>query len=159
MGLNNALQTVLQNINHFTNMNKNSKIITGAIIIAALFFYGGYSYANHMSNAGRQSKIPSEIFMRGNGTNMNNRSIANFTGGTVLSKDNQSLTVKGPDGSSKIVFYSDSTQIMKTVSGTVNDLTIGANVTIESKSNPDGSITAQSVQIRPARPATTTPVQ
>ncbi|MFZ2593421.1 MAG: hypothetical protein WAX38_01455 [Minisyncoccia bacterium] len=71
--------------------------------------------------------------------------------GEVLSIDDTSLTVKLRDGSSKIVFYGkDSTTVQKSVSGALADVTAGINVMVMGKANADGSVTAESVQIRPA---------
>ncbi|MDE1874611.1 MAG: hypothetical protein KGH68_00895, partial [Patescibacteria group bacterium] len=78
--------------------------------------------------------------------------------GTVIAKDSQSITVQAPDGSgSKIVFVNSSTQVFKTDQGSLNDIAVGANVVVAGSANSDGSVTAQSVQIRPARMSTSTP--
>lgn len=79
----------------------------------------------------------------------------NFIAGEIILKDNQSVTIKMPDGGSKIIFYSDATKISKSVDGNLEDLSVGENVNINGDQNQDGSITAQSIQIRPA----TSPVQ
>lgn len=80
-----------------------------------------------------------------------------FIGGTVIARDGQSVTVKLQDGGSKIVFIGGSTQVAKTVSGSLADLAVGTNVMVTGSANPDGSVTAQSVQIRPVRMATSSP--
>ncbi len=75
---------------------------------------------------------------------------AGFVGGEIIAKDETSITVKQQNGSTKIILLSASAQIGKMTEGAVSDLSIGTNVMITGESNQDGSITAQSVQIRPA---------
>ncbi|MBI3442506.1 MAG: hypothetical protein HY007_01965 [Candidatus Sungbacteria bacterium] len=89
-----------------------------------------------------------------------------FSGGQIIGRDDKSITIqlRAPDqntdngsggqqqGGSKIIFISDSTQVMKAVSGSLKDLSVGQTVTAMGISNPDGSITAQTIQIRPAAP-------
>ena len=73
----------------------------------------------------------------------------NFAGGEIISKDATSITVKLQDGSSKIVFVSSSTPVLTSVQGNLNDLNVGDNITVIGTQNSDGSITSQSIQIRP----------
>jgi hypothetical protein len=74
--------------------------------------------------------------------------------GQVITKDATSVTVKMPDGSTKIVLISDSTVVSKTVTGTLADVAVGTNVAVSGPANADGSVTAANIQLRPA---TTTP--
>lgn len=76
---------------------------------------------------------------------------AGFVSGDILSKDETTVTVKLQDGGSRIVLYSPSTQIGRFVTSTdMSELVVGARVTITGSTNADGSVTAQTIQIRPA---------
>lgn len=70
--------------------------------------------------------------------------------GQLLKIDKGSLSVKLRDGSSRLVITTPSTQTLKMTTGTVSDLTVGEDVVVSGIANSDGSVTAQSVQIRPA---------
>ena len=69
--------------------------------------------------------------------------------GEILSVDANSLTVKLPDGSSKIVTFSDTTQINKADKATAADLKTGVTVAVFGTTNSDGSVTAQNIQLNP----------
>jgi len=75
-----------------------------------------------------------------------------FVAGTVASLGSGSMTISLPNGNSEIVFYSSSTQVIKPSPASVSDLTPGTMVMIGGTSNSDGSLTAQSIQVRNASP-------
>jgi hypothetical protein len=81
----------------------------------------------------------------GNGSTSGMRPVA----GEIISKDDTSITVKMPDGSSKIVLVSDKTSVNKSATGTLSDLKTGEQVAAFGIQNSDGSVTAQSVQLNP----------
>lgn len=125
-------------------------MIGGAVVIAAVFFYGGYAVASGGSKrpaGGMTFRAGSNTAFVGRATTMG----GGFTAGSIIAKDAQSITVKLQDGGSKIVFISGSAQVTKTATGTIDDLGVGSGVLVTGTSNPDGSLTAQSVQIRPTR--------
>ncbi|MDO8469981.1 MAG: hypothetical protein Q7S84_03120 [bacterium] len=75
-----------------------------------------------------------------------------FLAGEVVSKDASSVTVKLRDGGSRVVFISTSTQVLASRPGTLNDVMVGEELTIQGITNADGSISAQSIQVRPNAP-------
>lgn len=69
--------------------------------------------------------------------------------GSILSKDDKSITVKLQDGSSKIVMLSSTTEINKAEKADVAGLVVGETVRVFGITNSDGSVTAQDVQLNP----------
>ena len=127
------------------------------VLIIAIVLVGGAYYAGvkHGTNKAAALRATAMSGMRGGGR------FAGGTGGlvtgTVLSKDATSVTIQSRDGSSKIVLYSASTQVLKSASGAASDITVGQQVSAQGTQNSDGSVTATSIQIRPTMP-TTAPV-
>jgi hypothetical protein len=58
------------------------------------------------------------------------------------------LTIKLPDGSTRIVFLSESTQILKSVQGNIQDIEIGKQVIVSGEQTTEGFLTAKTIQIR-----------
>ncbi|MCX6787242.1 MAG: hypothetical protein NTY93_01815 [Candidatus Kaiserbacteria bacterium] len=123
-------------------------VIVLAIVIVGASFYGGMSYSKGKV-ADRQGGMPSGQF--GEETAVTGKSgsqTGGFTIGQIISNDATGRTIKMQDGSTKIILTSSSTQIMKMIDGTQDDLSVGTDVTVMGAKNNDGSITAQSIQIR-----------
>lgn len=147
--------------------------IIALLIVGGGAFYGGRQYGK--STAGKnsapnfQNLSPEERAQRfgqtagGQARGVNRAAGGGFINGEIIAKDDKSITVKLGDGGSKIVFLSGATQITKSVDGSAVDLEAGKNVMITGSANSDGSLTAQSIQLRPALPtgesATSTPRQ
>ncbi|MFA5188784.1 MAG: hypothetical protein WC460_05470 [Patescibacteria group bacterium] len=136
-------------------MKKNQTLIISIIIVLVVgagAFYGGMVYAKSqkgsMANSGRFQGFNAA------GAQGSTRLAANggAVSGQLLSQDDKSITLKLNNGGSKIIFLSDTTQITKSVSGAVADLTTGENLMVSGTANADGSITAQTIQIRPSVP-------
>ena len=68
--------------------------------------------------------------------------------GEVISKDEQSISIKLRDGGSKIILFSTSTVITKGSQGGIDDLTIGSQIMAVGSQNKDGSITARNIHLR-----------
>lgn len=146
-------------------MDKKTIIVVcvTAILVGGGTFYSGMRYAQNKTSARssqgnfqdlrnlspeeRQARLQqmggAQRGLRGNG---------DLSAGEIIAKDDTSVTIKLRDGGSKIVFISDTTEIAKSANGTKDDLLVGTAITAIGAQNQDGSISARSIQIRPALP-------
>jgi len=132
-------------------MKKNLVLIVG-IVALVVGLVGGYLIGKGsapQSQFGQFGQNGQSRFPGGRANGITGQ-IGGFVSGQIINMDDRSITVQIRDGSSKIVFYSSSTEVMKSVQGSGNDFSSGGQVTVTGSANSDGSITAQSVQIRPA---------
>jgi len=131
-------------------MKKIIPIIIALVIVGGGgAFYGGMKY--------QESKSPffqgdrGEAIQRGIREGMpgvtRERTGAGLLLGEVIAKDEQSLTLKTSDGSSRIVFFSQATEISKMTEGSLNDIETGKQITVIGQQNPDGSYTADTIQL------------
>jgi len=106
------------------------------ILVGAGSFYGGMKYASSKRAVGfgvnrngvanfPGGNMAGSGAARGTGMGGGNARGVGFATGEVLSKDDSSLTIKLRDGGSQIIFFSTSTQIMKSSVGSVEDLKAG----------------------------------
>lgn len=134
----------------------SSKILAGFIVALILVgggsFYGGIKY--------QEAKTPTTPVGRMMGPNgfggangQGRRGGPNGTGivaGDVINKDASSLTINTPNTGSKVVLIASSTRVSKMQDGTLADVNAGTEVVVNGTANSDGSVTAQTIQIRPA---------
>ncbi|PIT94027.1 hypothetical protein COU00_01020 [Candidatus Falkowbacteria bacterium CG10_big_fil_rev_8_21_14_0_10_43_11] len=143
-------------------------VILIIIIVSGGFFYAGLKYGQSKGKAGFAQMQGGRNRMQGfiNADQKGNQG-SGFLTGEIIAKDDKSVTVKinsnrvpmapgadAPAGQNsqsgtKIIFFSASTSINKQADGTLADLAIGKQITANGTANSDGSITAQSIQIRP----------
>jgi hypothetical protein len=138
----------------------NKKIITAVlaiIIIGGASFYGGIKFDQNQkqvataSRAGQFGGI-NNGFRSGRMGGVNGGLVV----GSIVSKDANSVTVKMQDGSTKIILISQTTHINKSATGSIADLLVNTSVSVNGTTNSDGSLNAESVQIRPMMFATST---
>lgn len=138
-------------------MNKTQVFTAcGAAIVALIIgFFGGMKYQQSKSPAGWMAgNLPNGQMSRfGNSNATRRNSQGGFISGEILNKTSSSFTMRLPNNSgSKIVLYSPSTAIYKSATTTADDLETGKSVMVTGKSNDDGSITAENIQIRSVLP-------
>lgn len=130
------------------------KIIPFILIVAIVgggAFFGGMKYGESKKSFGKNF-TPGQL----NGGFQNSATVRNgngqgggFINGEIISKDEKNMTVKLRDGGSKIIFFTNTTEISKFASGSSGDLEVGKSVMVTGKTNQDGSVTAQTIQVRP----------
>lgn len=143
-------------------MKKITQIIIVLVIVGGGAFYWGMKYGqskspfSDLSRQNFQNLSPGQHqqFFQGNIGESFQRGIGRGTGlnllsGEVIDKDEQSLTLKLPDGGSKIVFFSDSTEISKATEGLIDDVEVGKQIIVSGEQNSDGSYTAKTIQLSP----------
>jgi hypothetical protein len=140
-------------------------VVAVAVLVGSGAFYGGMKYAQGQSGRGNFANLTPEqrqqltanagAGFRGGAGQGRGGLNGGFTIGEILSKDDTSITIKMQDGGSKIVLYSTITEVSKFTEGSVGDLIVGKNVSVTGTANQDGSITAQSIQLRPNLPTPT----
>jgi len=131
-------------------------------VVGAGAFYGGVRYG--MSKNALKSTGPGQgqMGMRDGQDTKNSKGTApqgapqgkqggGMSAGEITSKDDKSITIKTQDGSSRIIYFSDSATVGKEVSASLSDLATGQQVLINGKTNTDGSVAAQNIQIRSAQ--------
>jgi hypothetical protein len=145
-------------------MNKKIGLMIIAIIVLVIVFYGGMVYGKGQTGGrGQGMQVFGQNSLSGRNGMMGGKNSNGNVFGKIIAKDANSITVEmrapgNPNDTtttntgSKIVFYTDKTAVSKTVDGTINDLAVGTQVSINGTSNTDGSVNAQSVQIRPNIP-------
>ena len=148
-------------------MKKILPIIIGVIIIGGGSFYAGMKYGQskttssfpqgpgafaNLSTEERQARFSQMGGANADGEPRGMRAGGGFTSGEILAKDDTSITVKLQDGGSKIIFLSDTARVSKTAEGSASDLAVGTQVSVTGTANSDGSISAQTIQIRPDTP-------
>lgn len=142
-------------------MDSKHRLVVGAaiLLVGAAAFWCGIAYARGAGPSRGQFAGDGAFSGRGGGPAGGPAGGGVF--GVIIAKDTGSVTVQlmsGPNASStgqtgsgtRIVFVNDTTQIEKTVSDSPADLATGESVVVSGQPNQDGSVTAQSIQIRPA---------
>lgn len=130
--------------------NKKILIITVVLFAIACAFGSGFFVGKNLAQNARKN-IGQFANIRTNGQGQQRQSRGGFrpVSGEIISADDKSISVKLQDSSSKIILFSDKTQINKAEMATKKDLKKGEKVMIVGQENPDGSISATNIQLNP----------
>jgi len=126
-----------------------------AVVMAGAGFFGGIKYQQSkgisafrgtLGGANNQMGRTSAQGQAGRGGQMmGGRQVI----GDIIAVDEKTMTVKMPDGSSRIVVVSETTSINKASVGTKTDLKVGEKVAVFGSDNTDKSVTATNIQLNP----------
>jgi hypothetical protein len=143
-------------------MQKQTLIIAAVALVIGLGggYWGGHAFASGTTTP------TNGTFTRGGGgagTFAGGRGAGGagggFLSGTVAAKDATSVTIDTRDGSSHVVLVSPTVSVAKSVAGTLADVGIGSTVIVMGTTNSDGSLSATSIQLRPAMTQSSTTTQ
>jgi len=143
-------------------MKKVIIMIVCGIVFAGGGFWGGMSYQKSKTTttmAGAQSGTPpTDVTGKtrgtppsGDGTPPNGGqggAGGNGASGEIISKADNSITIKTTDGSTKIVYFTSSTKISKNSTGSSSDLVVGTTVMANGTTNTDKSIAGTTIMIQ-----------
>ncbi len=135
-------------------MNKLLLVIVVIVVGGGSFFAGTkYEQRKNPSPRQRQQRLQEQGSGSQDGTQRppgfgRARGGDGFASGEILSREENTLTIKLRDGGSKIILLSDATQITRLRDGNLNDLATGKNILVNGTANADGSITARMIQLR-----------
>ncbi len=133
-------------------MKKNSLIITIiiAIVVGGLAFWGGIQYQkSRFSSSFGSGGRPVVGLNRLSGNQDESNSSRAFlpVSGKVISVEEETITIETQDVGTKIVALSDSTQISKTIQGSLADLKAGEQIMVVGLEDASGVIVAQNVSV------------
>jgi hypothetical protein len=129
-------------------MKKVLPIIIAVVLAGGIGFFAGTKVG--ATPAVTRGQFPGDGTERlGMGAARQNGLSGGFTGGEVIAIDATSMTVKMRDGGSKIVLLSGTTKVSRMADGALSDIATGTQVIVTGTANTDGSMVAESIQVRP----------
>lgn len=123
------------------------------VIAAVAAFYGGMRFDQYQAQNQKGAQFGqngARNFQGGAGLRgQGGRGGAGATVGEVIKKDANSITVQLPNNEgTKLILLPNSATVVKSVEASSTSIAIGKFVVVNGKANTDGSVTAQSVQLR-----------
>lgn len=133
---------------------KKYKVTIIWVLVAVIMFAGGWYIGKNTASAGvtggRGGFGAFASSTRGAFAGRGSVAGGGFVAGTVTAIDASSITLQLPNGNSENVFYSSSTSVIVPQAASISSVQPGIAVMIGGTQNPDGSLTASSIQVRNA---------
>ncbi len=122
-------------------------VIVAIIALIGGFFWGKGSAGSSRVALGGAGAYASSTRRFGGGAGTTGGGLAI---GQIASVGSDSFTLQLANGNSEVVFYSTSTPVTEPTIVSPDALNVGTNVMVVGTANSDGSVTAQSIQVRTA---------
>ena len=125
-------------------------IAVTALLVGASGFFAGIQYRKSQEPTAGDFQSMREQARSGNlppGLGERLQGQGRPVSGEIIDRDEESITVKLPDGSSRIILVGSETKISESTPSAKNKLTEGVQVFVNGTENPDGSLNATSIQI------------
>jgi phage baseplate assembly protein gpV len=127
------------------------------LLVAIVALVGGFYWGRANGTASRGSFAGAGTFSsstrRFAGTG--GAASGGLAAGQITAMDSSSITLQLANGNSEVVFYTSSTPVSEPTTVLPSTLKVGTNVMVTGTSNSDGSVTAQTIQVRGATGAVT----
>lgn len=128
--------------------NKNLLVVILVVCIGIGGFFAGMKYQQNRQPSRADFQAMRSIKQGMPGIQQGQqREGSRIVRGEIIDQDEESVTVKLSDGSSKIILISENTKINKTTEGSVDDLEAGKQVVVFGQENSDKSISATTIQL------------
>jgi hypothetical protein len=123
------------------------------LLIAIVVGLGGFFYGKSTAAASRSGFAGAGAFAsstRSRFAGAGGTAGGGVAVGTITAMDSSSITLQLANGNSEVVFITTSTPVTEPTTVSPSTLAVGTNVMVAGTTNSDGSVTAQSIQVRPA---------
>jgi hypothetical protein len=121
------------------------------LVIAIVVGVGGFFYGKSTATASRTGFAGAGTFASSTRRLAGGAAGGGLAVGQITAMDSSSITLQLANGNSEVVFYSSSTPVSEPTVVSPSALKVGTNVMVGGgTTNSDGSVTAQTIQVRPA---------
>jgi hypothetical protein len=119
------------------------------LVIAIVALGGGYFWGKASGAAARTAGFAG-IYSSSTRRLAGGAAGGGLVAGTIATMDSSTITLQLANGNSEVVFYSSSTPVSEPTIVSASALKVGTTVMVAGTSNSDGSLTAQTIQVRVA---------